>query len=96
MPRNLKRWQAGRELHARLIPLVRQQRCPCCGHLPPAKDLLPLLPEHLKRDARTIRAHVAEIDKTMPATDLMPRLSDFYATVKFEGPTKPCPDKRKE
>ena len=65
MPRNHKKWAGGLELHTRLARLAVKLRCGCCGRLPPAKDFLGWLPEHLKRDPRTVRAHLAEIAKTL-------------------------------
>lgn len=69
MARNFKKLAGSLLLHTRLTSLVLKHRCPCCGHLPPAKDFLSQLPEHLKRDPRTLRNHLSEIVDTLKQLD---------------------------
>jgi hypothetical protein len=60
-PRNRRAFDAARELHAEIEAILRTLLCPHCHRAPAAKEVLARLPDHLKRDPRTVRTHIREV-----------------------------------
>ena len=61
-PRNRVAFAAAQELHEHLRGMLGLITCPCCDRpRMTAKQILRHLPEHLRRDPRTVRNHVNEL-----------------------------------
>ncbi len=60
-PRNKVAFAAAQELHSAVRAILVDLICPHCHRPPVAKEVLARLPAHLRRDPRTIRAHIREL-----------------------------------
>jgi len=60
-PRNMRKYLDGQAVHSAVRAIVADLTCPCCSSQPSAKQVLAKLPAELKRDPRTIGAHIRQV-----------------------------------